>query len=57
MSARVVGSRWTEWVLRAFALFVYGSAAKNLAAAWWADHSRTTRLLLLFSEGSLSSSS
>ena len=30
----------TEWLLRAFALLIYGLAVANLARAWWADPSR-----------------
>lgn len=43
--------RWTEWLLRGFALLAYGFAVSNLAAAWWSDHSRLTLLLLLLTEG------
>lgn len=43
--------RLTEWLLRAFALLLCGLAVANLAAAWWADHSRVTLLLLLLTEG------
>lgn len=41
----------TEWLLRVFALLIYGLAVSNLARAWWADHSRWTLLLLLLTEG------
>jgi protein-S-isoprenylcysteine O-methyltransferase Ste14 len=43
--------RWTEAVLRAFALLAYGFAVRNLAMAWWADRTRLTLLLLLLTEG------
>ena len=41
----------TEWLLRAFALLIYGVAVSNLARAWWVDTSRVTLLLLLLTEG------
>jgi protein-S-isoprenylcysteine O-methyltransferase Ste14 len=41
----------TEWLLRAFALMIYGLAVRNLAAAWWADTSRWTLVMLLVTEG------
>jgi protein-S-isoprenylcysteine O-methyltransferase Ste14 len=41
----------TEWLLRAFALMIYGLAVSNLAAAWWADTTRWTLVLLLVTEG------
>ena len=41
----------TEWLLRCFALLAYGIAVSNLAAAWQADRSRLTLLLLLLTEG------
>lgn len=40
-----------EWLLRAFALLVYGSFVAIIARYWWADTSRYTLLLLLVSEG------
>lgn len=43
--------RLTEWLLRGFALLAYGLAVSNLVAAWWADPSRLTLLLLLLTEG------
>jgi protein-S-isoprenylcysteine O-methyltransferase Ste14 len=43
--------RLTEWLLRAFAVLVYGFAVANLAHAWRADTSRWTLLLLLLTEG------
>ena len=47
----VVETPLTEWLLRGFALLVYGFAVSNLAAAWRADPSRLTLLLLLITEG------
>ena len=41
----------TEWLLRGFALVIYGVAVSNIAQAWWADRSRITLLLLLLTEG------
>lgn len=41
----------TEWLLRAFALLIYGIAVSNLAQNWLLDHSRWTLLLLLIVEG------
>jgi protein-S-isoprenylcysteine O-methyltransferase Ste14 len=43
--------RWTEWLLRGFALPAYGFTVSNLASAWWVDPSRLTVLLLLLTEG------
>lgn len=43
--------RLTEWLLRAFGVLVYAVAVHNLAAAWWADPSRWTLLMLLLTEG------
>ena len=48
---RPAEGRLTEWLLRGFALLAYGIAVSNLAAAWWADQSRITLLLLLLTEG------
>jgi protein-S-isoprenylcysteine O-methyltransferase Ste14 len=41
----------TEWLLRAFALLIYGVAVWNIARGWWADPTRWTLLLLLLTEG------
>lgn len=49
-SARADGPL-TEWLLRAFALLIYGFAVWRLGYAWWLDTSRTTLLLLLITEG------
>jgi len=43
--------RWTEWLLRGFALLAYGFAVSNLAYAWWTDRTRVTLLMLLLTEG------
>jgi protein-S-isoprenylcysteine O-methyltransferase Ste14 len=43
--------RWTEWLLRAFALLAYGLGVGILASAWWAEPLRLTVLLLLLAEG------
>lgn len=43
--------RLTEWLLRGFAVLVYGIAVANLARAWVADPSRLTLLMLLLTEG------
>lgn len=43
--------RLTEWLLRLFALMVYGLAVRNLALGWWSDTSRVSLLLLLLTEG------
>ena len=43
--------RWTEWLLRGFALLAYAFAVFSLASVWWADSSRMTLLLLLLTEG------
>jgi protein-S-isoprenylcysteine O-methyltransferase Ste14 len=54
MDARVTPMRegpLTEWLLRGFALLVYGIAVSNLASAWWANPTRWTLLLLLLTEG------
>ena len=40
----------TEWLLRCFALIVYGLAVSNLAVHWWAEPSRLTLLGLLLTE-------
>ena len=39
-----------EWLLRSFALLVYGAFVVFIARHWWADTSRHTLLLLLISE-------
>lgn len=41
----------TEWLLRGFALLLYGFFVFQLVYAWWADTSRWTLLLLLLIEG------
>ncbi len=50
VTARADGSL-TEWLLRAFALLIYGFAVWRLGYAWWLDTSRITLLLLLITEG------
>ena len=40
----------TEWLLRCFALIVYGLAVSNLAVHWWSDPSRLTLMGLLLTE-------
>lgn len=51
VSAAWRDSVWTEWLLRAFALFAYGTMVSIVARYWWADPGRLTLLLLLVSEG------
>lgn len=41
----------TEWLLRAFAVLIYGLLVTNVARHWWADTGRYTLLLLLLTEG------
>lgn len=41
----------TEWLLRCFALLLFGIAVARLAVAWYADTSRWTLLVFLLSEG------
>lgn len=41
----------TEWLLRAIALVVYGTAVCNLARVWLDNASRVTLLMLLVTEG------
>ena len=43
-------SRLTETLLRVFAILVYAAFLGNVALHWWADTSRYTLLLLLFTE-------
>jgi protein-S-isoprenylcysteine O-methyltransferase Ste14 len=49
--AKPRGNALTEFLLRAFALLVYGTFVAVIARHWWADTSRYTLLLLLVSEG------
>lgn len=43
--------RLTEWLLRLFALAIYGVAVHQFALAWWRDPTRLTLLALLLTEG------
>ena len=43
--------RWTEWLLRGFALLLMALIVVRWGHAWMLDHSRWTVLLLLVSEG------
>lgn len=49
-SAATPEGRWTEWLLRAFAVGILVFIVANWGRAWWADTSRWTALLLLISE-------
>lgn len=40
----------TEWLLRAFALLLFGMAVSNMALAWYADTTRWTLLLFVVIE-------
>jgi protein-S-isoprenylcysteine O-methyltransferase Ste14 len=40
-----------EWLLRFFAVFLYGVAVSNIAQALWADPTRWTLMALLVTEG------
>lgn len=51
MSANPADSVLREWLLRAFALLIYGTFVAIIARYWLADTSRYTLLLLLVSEG------